>query len=378
MLTGREPPSKNTVSYYERWSARKCRTALARPEHPVHGRWVHPRLVEPRRSGRPWPPVHFLPPQAGAPAAAPRHTDDPLVARPDVKLTDASPQLELYGGLDAECAVVLVRAARQFQQASRSPMNPPGWRGFCSSARWRPPPRSSRRSPPGSTCSENCNPHGLPYQPTSADVLECSPHPDAASVAKEISRQGIPFAKVRALVVAHRPAEPHERPTGLSAIDWNNPDDLVKQISSLRSKAVREGLPIPAPPLDPSVPVKPPAAERLAGTIGSGDSVSDSGRHADVFAHVRLHRPRRFAKLVVVARRGTDGSVGSVLAALGRCELKEGKRDCGVAGVSTLGGVSRNSCAIEWGSNATKCIDSVSQRSRGFAALKDSTTSSCV
>jgi hypothetical protein len=267
MLIGGAPPSKITDAYYEGLVGDEIASLLSLALNircmdggPIRVWWDREDLDG---LGRPDTYYHHKP------MLQPPHYGEPMipwVARSQVNLQDSRPLLEIYGDLDEKRAVVLVRAARQFQQALWIADESPGlaWLLLVGALETAASLRTDERS-------------GLEVlhklRPIWAEVLETATHPKAASVIKEAARLGTSLAKVRALVAEHQPAAPPQRPTPPYAIDWDNLEELVMQIYGLRSDTVHEGLPLPAPMLDPPRPIMNPPAERPGGTIGSGDSV---------------------------------------------------------------------------------------------------------
>jgi hypothetical protein len=283
MLTGGEPPSKITDSYYEGWVGDEIASLLSLALNvrcadggPIRVWWDRGDLDG---LGRPNTYYHHKP------ALQPPHYGEPMIpwaARSQVNLQDARPLLEIYGTLDEKRAVVLVRAARQFQQALWIADESPGlaWLLLVGALETAASLRADE-------CSGLELLHEL--RPKWAEVLETATHPKAAIVIKEAARLGTSFAKVRALVAERRPAAPRQRQTPPYAIDWGNLEELVKQIYDLRSDAVHQGLPLPAPMLDPPRPIMNPPAERPGGTIGSGDSVwtaEDMPMYLHTFAQI--------------------------------------------------------------------------------------------
>jgi hypothetical protein len=127
------------------------------------------------------------------------------------------------------------------------------------------------------------------FRPLWAEVLETASHDDAEQVIKEISQQTMALAKVRALLEDHPPAPPPQRAAGRGAIGWDEIEGLIMTVYGLRSDAVHEGLPPPAPLLGPFLPRSDPPPERPDGTIGSGDSVwteADMPMYLHTFVYV--------------------------------------------------------------------------------------------
>jgi hypothetical protein len=85
------------------------------------------------------------------------------------------------------------------------------------------------------------------------------------------------------------PPEPLGRPGKPFRIEWANIVSLVKKVYELRSDAVHEGRPFPAPLLDPPLPAVHPPREAPGTTVGAGESVwtpADMPVYLHVFAGV--------------------------------------------------------------------------------------------
>jgi hypothetical protein len=104
--------------------------------------------------------------------------------------------------------------------------------------------------------------------PELAKALEAAPSDVRDAVAKEATRDVRVQRRLRALLIAHPPAEPSIRPN-LGRIDWADIGELVLAVYRLRSRALHDGVPMPSPMCRP--PMAPDESRvPVEGGISSG------------------------------------------------------------------------------------------------------------
>jgi hypothetical protein len=189
----------------------------------------------------------------------------PSVAR-TVPLDEARELLACYATLAPDVAGPLVRAARQYQAALWGAEGDPSlaWLQLVSALEAAASTFDHRGAPPSQRIREEW--------PTLGAILDRAPQDVRDEAAALLAPQIKVQRKLRALLHAHAPPEPAQRPT-VGAIEWSNVIDLVMVVYRLRSAALHAGLPIPTPMcLPPHVhDDRVPSEGGLGGGYGAAD-----------------------------------------------------------------------------------------------------------
>lgn len=207
----------------------------------------------------------------------------PTVAR-ETSLENARDLLTAYPRVPARKAGALVRAARRYQSALWAADDDPSlaWLQFVFAL-----------EAGASTFSHRGTSHIQRLRDDwgeLAEILDRAPHDIRDAAAKEASRDVRVQRRLRALLAAHPPSPPAQRPTQ-GVIDWSKIDQLVMVVYRLRSEALHAGRPMPSPMCFPphlgadAVPSEGGMGSGYGGADGSW-SASDVPMLLHTFAHV--------------------------------------------------------------------------------------------
>lgn len=190
----------------------------------------------------------------------------PGIAR-EVNLTDARELLESYPRVDPAVVGSLVRAARQFQSALWGADDDPSlsWLQLVSALEAAAATLDDNSASPMSTLQANW--------PELAAILEEAGGDVGDRAAALLAPQVRVLAKIRRLLDTYPPPEPRDRPMH-GRIDWAELPVLIGRVYGWRSKALHEGLPIPAPMCQPPYIDDNgiPAENGMGGGFGTADA----------------------------------------------------------------------------------------------------------
>jgi hypothetical protein len=205
----------------------------------------------------------------------------PRQTRDGVELEPAREFLNLYSTVAPREALLILRAARQWQQAIWNADSDPGlaWLQLVGALEVAAQ-AASQDATPLETVRD--------VKPEWADLLRDYDHPRAEDMIREAAQLLGARRKVRLLLERYPPAPPPIRPE-YGRVDWSNLEKAVMAIYTYRSKALHEGHPMPAPLLEAPIAPGSPWAERPTGTTGVGESSwaeKDLPMYMHTFAYV--------------------------------------------------------------------------------------------
>jgi hypothetical protein len=171
----------------------------------------------------------------------------PRQTRDGVELEPAREFLNLYSTVAPREALLILRAARQWQQAIWNADSDPGlaWLQLVGALEVAAQ-AASQDATPLETVRD--------VKPEWADLLRDYDHPRAEDMIREAAQLLGARRKVRLLLERYPPAPPPIRPE-YGRVDWSNLEKAVMAIYTYRSKALHEGHPMPAPLLE--APIAP-------------------------------------------------------------------------------------------------------------------------
>jgi hypothetical protein len=208
-------------------------------------------------------PPYLLAPDRGGPSMLPR------ISR-QIRLSQARELLVTYPNLSAKRASALVRAARLYQSAVWIADGDPnlGWLQLVSALEAVVIVAQKDRRPAIERVKS--------AWPELATLLAQVEESAQDALARLLIGQVRVTSRVLKFIAVHHPPEPIARPDSWAQINWDALPDLVRDVYDWRSRALHDGVPMPAPMCTPPIVVgsAPQEGWGAAGGIGAAGGTS--------------------------------------------------------------------------------------------------------